>query len=262
MDRFLDTADPQKKAKSKSIQTTLNAQKERLRLLTEGKVDIQPSELATYTHRSVQFAPFSVALQNTLGFLSKQDSIELCKLDDNLVSQLNNEQLIVEAEIEGLRNDIVKLKEELEEVWKDDTEFPYELTSVFIHRGSSPSFGHYFFYSRHLPDKPDSWFKYNDSIVSDVSKDEVLADTTGSTANPYLVSFWIAVFPGDLRWFAACLCQEGFRCCTDRKALRSHDSGGHYFVISAHACSPHVVMPHIYTGTSPLELQLLTERRV
>ena len=65
--------------------------------------------------------------------------------------------------------------------------YPYELTSVFIHRGSSPSFGHYFFYSRNLPSEPDSWFKYNDSDVSAVSKDEVLADTTGSTANPYMV---------------------------------------------------------------------------
>ena len=64
----------------------------------------------------------------------------------------------------------------------------YELTTVFIHPGSSPSWGHYFFYSRNLPDHPESWFKYNDSDVSKVSKDEVLADTTGSTANPYMVS--------------------------------------------------------------------------
>lgn len=80
-----------------------------------------------------------------------------------------------------------QLKEKLEDIWRDDTQVAYELTSVFIHRGTSPSWGHYFFYSRHLPDAPDEWFKYNDSDVSVISKEEVLADTTGSTANPYLV---------------------------------------------------------------------------
>lgn len=90
-------------------------------------------------------------------------------------------------EIEKLRERVKTLKDELEDLWASSRTVEYELTSVFIHRGSSPSWGHYFFYSRHLPDAPDSWFKYNDSDVSLVSKDEVLADTTGSTANPYLV---------------------------------------------------------------------------
>lgn len=40
MDRFLDSADAHKKAKSKRIQTALIAQRERLRLLTEHKVRV------------------------------------------------------------------------------------------------------------------------------------------------------------------------------------------------------------------------------
>lgn len=102
---------------------------------------------------------------------------------------MNDEQEVIKTEVEELRAEIVRLKEELEDIWKDDTTFAYELTSVFIHRGSSPSFGHYFFYSRKLPDKRDDWFKYNDSSVTDVPKGEVLADTTGQNANPYLVRF-------------------------------------------------------------------------
>ncbi|KIJ66462.1 hypothetical protein HYDPIDRAFT_86199 [Hydnomerulius pinastri MD-312] len=172
MDRFLDTTDPQKKSKSKGIQASLNARRERLRLLTEDK-----------------HAPFGASLDGTLSFLTKQESLNLPQLDDELAAQLNNEQETVKMEIEEIRAEIISLKEELENVWKDDKTFPYELTSVFIHRGSSPSFGHYFFYSRHLPDKPDEWFKYNDSTVTEVPKDEVLADTTGSTANPYLLVF-------------------------------------------------------------------------
>lgn len=132
----------------------------------------------------------------------------LPQLDDELVAQLNNEQEVIKTEVEELRTEIVRLKQELEDIWKDDTTFAYELTSVFIHRGSSPSFGHYFFYSRNLPDKPEEWFKYNDSIVAEVAKGEVLADTTGSNANPYLVrsvhrsddeNVWLTVIP-------ACVC--------------------------------------------------------
>ncbi|KAI6154054.1 hypothetical protein BKA82DRAFT_4097016 [Pisolithus tinctorius] len=172
MDRFLDTADPLKKAKSKSIQAALNSYRERLRLLTEDK-----------------HAPFGPPLENTLNFLSKQQSIELSQVNGTLVAQLNDEQTTLSSEVAEVKAEIAKLKEELEGVWKDDRAFPYELTSVFIHRGSSPSFGHYFFYSRHLPEKPDNWFKYNDSVVTEVSKNVVLADTTGSTENPYLLVF-------------------------------------------------------------------------
>lgn len=172
MDRFLDTADPGKRTRSKEIQTELNAQRERLRLLTQDK-----------------HAPFPASLRSTLDFFTKQETLMLTDVDDELVANLTGEPEIVEAEIVGLKDTISKLKEELENVWKDDTSVAYELTSVFIHRGSSPSFGHYFFYSRHLPEQPDNWFKYNDHQVTEVSKNEVLADTTGSTANPYLLVF-------------------------------------------------------------------------
>jgi len=112
-------------------------------------------------------------------------------IDPDVLDALDDEKIGVNAEIAELRARINVLKVELETLWANCTEAAYELTSVFIHRGSSPSWGHYFFYSRHLPESPDSWFKYNDSDVSVVSKDEVLADTTGSTANPYLVSLFL-----------------------------------------------------------------------
>lgn len=38
MDRFLDTADPGKRARSKEVQAELNVRRERLRLLTQDKV--------------------------------------------------------------------------------------------------------------------------------------------------------------------------------------------------------------------------------
>lgn len=129
------------------------------------------------------------ALEQTHLFLSRVECVDVPELDDELLAQLDGEQLIIREEIDVLRARIDRLKEELEAIWRDARVVEYELTSVFIHRGSSPSWGHYFFYSRNLPAKPDEWFKYNDSDVSVVDKAEVLADTTGSTANPYLVCF-------------------------------------------------------------------------
>ena len=108
-------------------------------------------------------------------------------VDGDLLAHLNSEHQTLQTELSDLRAKAARLKEELEAIWREEQRAEYELTSVFVHRGSSASWGHYFFYSRCLPDKPDSWFKYNDSEVTHVRKDEVLADTTGSTANPYLV---------------------------------------------------------------------------
>ena len=108
-------------------------------------------------------------------------------VDQELFASLRYEAMFAKKELEEERRHAAELKAQLEDIWRNEGQALYELTSVFIHRGDSPSWGHYFFYSRNLPDRPNEWFKYNDSDVSVVSKDEVLADTTGSTANPYLV---------------------------------------------------------------------------
>jgi ubiquitin carboxyl-terminal hydrolase 25 len=189
MDRFLDSADIHKKARSKAVQGQLNSCRERIRQLTETKVTdgLNISALMRLLMYS-QYAPFDTALQETQEFLTNQAALDFPEVDDEMLLQLSSECEVVKAELGEQRSVISRLKENLEDIWKSDQEALYELTSVFIHRGDSPSWGHYFFYSRHLPDHPDSWFKYNDSDVSVVSKEEVLADTTGSNANPYLVS--------------------------------------------------------------------------
>ncbi|KAI0095055.1 hypothetical protein BDY19DRAFT_916041 [Irpex rosettiformis] len=170
MDRFLDSADPEKRVRSKDIQSRLNTSRDRIQRLTQGK-----------------HAPFAPALGATVEFLSNQS--ELAGGDSELISRVSEEQSLVVSQLEKERANASKLKKELEDLWKNDTAALYELSSVFIHRGSSPSFGHYFFYSRNLPANPDQWFKYNDSSVTVVSKEEVFADTTGSTANPYMLVF-------------------------------------------------------------------------
>jgi ubiquitin carboxyl-terminal hydrolase 25/28 len=154
-----------------------------LKTRLEKKTLILPNFFLT----DLQDSPYTSFLEHTRKFLAGLQSASLPGIDDGVLGQLSDEQDGIRLEIDALRIRIDQLKNELEMLWRDCTEAAYELTSVFVHRGSSPSWGHYFFYSRHLPNSPDSWFKYNDSDVSVVSKDEVLADTTGSTANPYLV---------------------------------------------------------------------------
>nr|GAT59850.1 predicted protein [Mycena chlorophos] len=170
MDRFLDSADPQKKARGKVIQGELTRCRERIRVLLSHK-----------TGRCASMLDYSARFLATQG--------RGAGVDDALIESLRAEQKHISAEIDTLRGRIDQLKKDLEDLWRDCKDAPYELTSVFIHRGSSPSFGHYFFYSRHLPSHPDEWFKYNDSDVTMIKKSEVLADTTGSTANPYLLVF-------------------------------------------------------------------------
>ncbi|KAF5383997.1 hypothetical protein D9757_006974 [Collybiopsis confluens] len=196
MDRFMDTAEAEKRKRSKAIQDELNGCRERLKILTQGKanVSLHPIKLlgAIDADDLPQNILFSQALEITSKYLSGEGSI-LASLDIPLshlqLSSLQSESSYLQAEVAHLRTRIPQLKAELEDLWKDEKNIEYELTSVFIHRGSSPSFGHYFFYSRNLPDKPDEWFKYNDEEVAEITKEEVLRDTTGETANPYLLVF-------------------------------------------------------------------------
>jgi ubiquitin carboxyl-terminal hydrolase 25 len=79
-------------------------------------------------------------------FLSKLEFL-VPGLDTELLDQVANERELLKSEIEHLRVRAKVLKGELENIWQDETKVAYELTSVFIHRGSSPSWGRYFFYS-------------------------------------------------------------------------------------------------------------------
>ncbi|KAG8685099.1 ubiquitin-specific protease ubp2 [Ceratobasidium sp. 395] len=172
MDRFLANLDPRKKKESKKLEVELTSTRERLRLLTN------PGEGASLT----------TSLTAAKAFLSTFGD-DHPDIDEDLMAHLGEEVKSVEEEIAYTRTRSQELKAQLEEFWKDERQAEYQLASVFIHRGTSPSFGHYFFYSRHLPERPDEWFKYNDSEVTAVGKEEVLADGTGSTANPYLLVY-------------------------------------------------------------------------
>ncbi|KAI1783766.1 hypothetical protein LXA43DRAFT_1129627 [Ganoderma leucocontextum] len=163
MDRFLDSADLGKKARSKAIHTELTAARERVQHLTQEKAcaTLEVSRATTYSP-FVQHAPFAPAFGNTVEYLTKQTVIDL-GLDDEFAVSLSHEESLITEQLRVERERTTALKTQMEEIWKDETAAAYELTSVFIHCGSSPSWGYYFFYSRNLPARPDEWFKYNDA---------------------------------------------------------------------------------------------------
>ena len=179
--------------------------------------------------KNLQDNPFTTSLDNTRNFLNKLQSESIPGIDSEILRGMDIEKGRIHAEIDRLRARTDMLKQELESIWSDCAEAAYELTSVFIHRGSTPSWGHYFFYSRHLPEAPDSWFKYNDSDVTVVSKEEVLADTTGSTANPYLVSLpasRLLMFGSHLIYHTARLRTQRCRCSWHGQSIWRSKHGG------------------------------------
>jgi ubiquitin carboxyl-terminal hydrolase 25/28 len=185
MDRYLDRADPQKKARAKALQASLAQRRQRIDAISRGRVCFLPlffPRLAAYA-----ITQYVSSLENTLNLVRKYDGLGLAEADDELVNAVFTEIGALTEDVHELRTSVAALKAELEQLWSGDAAAVYELTSVFIHRGASPSWGHYFFYARNLPARPDQWFKYNDSEVLEVSKEEVFRDTTGDTANPYLV---------------------------------------------------------------------------
>ncbi|KAF8323953.1 cysteine proteinase [Clavulina sp. PMI_390] len=172
MDRFMDAADPLKKEHSRVIQNQLRSCRNRVAEL---------SERAGVT--------YSETLATAKSVLSGGLASLLPEADAELSTYLESESEFVTVELERSRSEARGAKQALETLWGDSSDAEYELCSVFIHRGNSPSWGHYFFYSRDLPNNPDQWYKYNDSEVTLVGKEEIFQDTTGSTANPYLLVY-------------------------------------------------------------------------
>ncbi|KAK9899710.1 cysteine proteinase [Cystobasidium minutum MCA 4210] len=108
--------------------------------------------------------------------------------DDNILTLLNQHASATEKDIIDTKQRLDACRREVEDIWSDDVENEYELSSVFIHLGAA-GYGHYYLYQRALPYQPERWLKFNDESVTDVQVSEVFADTTGSTANPYWLTY-------------------------------------------------------------------------
>ncbi|WBW74538.1 ubiquitin C-terminal hydrolase Ubp2 [Schizosaccharomyces osmophilus] len=99
---------------------------------------------------------------------------------------LQEETEKIKMELEALAQEEQQKQEERMHLFDDHLKHSYDLLAVFIHRGQA-TFGHYWTYMRDLD--TDVFRKYNDEYVTEVDESEVFADTTGNTANPYMLTY-------------------------------------------------------------------------
>ncbi|KAJ9104496.1 hypothetical protein QFC21_001992 [Naganishia friedmannii] len=185
LDRFLPSANHEKREKSMAITRRIASLRATLNELQYSK---------------------SGPIANDLTNL-KEALFSLDPEQERLYSALETESARVKQAVNEAEKEIVALRAELDALWEEDRECEYELSSIFMHRGgySEQSTGsnvsdlkHVFFYAvscrirrvwRNLPDNPDQYFQYNDETVRLANPKEVLQDTTGSNANPYLLVY-------------------------------------------------------------------------
>jgi len=128
MDRFMEHANPEKRAKSSAIQADLQHCRDRVVTLDAHRPDVSYSEVV---YRA--------------GQLLTAAQPELPEADKELLEYFQAEHTHIVQEVDECRVRAKALKEELEALWENEKRAEYELSSVFIHRGTSPSWGHYFF---------------------------------------------------------------------------------------------------------------------
>ncbi|EPX72684.1 ubiquitin carboxy terminal hydrolase Ubp2 [Schizosaccharomyces octosporus yFS286] len=107
-------------------------------------------------------------------------------ISKKLPQLLHEETEKISMELERLAQEERQTQKERMHLFDNHINHSYDLLAIFIHRGQA-TFGHYWTYMRDL--KTDVFRKYNDEYVTEVDESEVFADTTGNTANPYMLTY-------------------------------------------------------------------------
>ncbi|GAO48267.1 hypothetical protein G7K_2447-t1 [Saitoella complicata NRRL Y-17804] len=174
MDRYLDTAD-------ENIQARREASwKWKAKL---EKLEARKHELVQTETRPL---PIYEALEKTRAYLETMRDKHGMDVDPFILRTLEDEAKRVKAELETIEERITELQSRVNQQFTDLRAHGYRLHSVFIHRGSA-AFGHYWIYIYDFA--RGVWRKYNDQYVTEVGVEEVLRDTTGDTASPYLLTY-------------------------------------------------------------------------
>nr|KIR50274.1 ubiquitin carboxyl-terminal hydrolase 25/28 [Cryptococcus bacillisporus CA1280] len=189
MSRFLTSAPSEKREESVALTREITRVRTRLHSLIN---HIPLSIPSTYKHASSALKQLA------------SSGLDISELNDvlspELYDALDREGDEVIKEIEELQQELPKLKERMDEIWKDVhgeeeeedehvKSYDYELVSVYMHRGKTSGSGHYWTYQAHLPGHSEEFYNYNDEKVTVVPASEVLQDRTGSDANPALLCY-------------------------------------------------------------------------
>ncbi|KAH9817242.1 ubiquitin carboxyl-terminal hydrolase [Melampsora americana] len=140
------------------------------------------------------------SLPEFFGDILNKSDIEFLSTEANAIEE---EIKVVNERVRELKEDVNKMWQEIEQPTKNvsaevaesgmiqvqASSAEYRLVSLFMHRGTA-SGGHYWAIQRQLPEKPERWLKYNDSVVSEVDPLlEVFNEANNSSANPYWLTY-------------------------------------------------------------------------
>lgn len=94
------------------------------------------------------------------------------------LNEIQNLEETIAVQKETLR----KLRFDIERIYSDlqQPSHEFRLHAVFMHEGLA-NFGHYWLYLFDFDQ--NRWLQFNDSIVKEVTAEQVFSDTTGSSAN-------------------------------------------------------------------------------
>jgi uncharacterized UBP type Zn finger protein len=106
--------------------------------------------------------------------------------DQSIVADLSasfnqQQQLIARDKV-----DLEQTDQDLRNLYNHLNDDEYELSAAFVHAGRVNA-GHYYIFIRDFEN--NQWIKYNDEIVSIVTEETVISETTGSDRNAYLLVY-------------------------------------------------------------------------
>ncbi|KAL4429973.1 hypothetical protein ABPG74_000339 [Tetrahymena malaccensis] len=105
--------------------------------------------------------------------VQKQQLIQTIQTLDQYYQQINKNKDVLEKKIKELK--------EQKQFWQNQNKtIKYELFSILIHQGYANT-GHYYCYI--YDDKKQCWFKFNDSVVTKVTEEEVFKQSYGDQDN-------------------------------------------------------------------------------
>ncbi|EPY52736.1 ubiquitin carboxy terminal hydrolase Ubp2 [Schizosaccharomyces cryophilus OY26] len=128
----------------------------------------------------------SVDTLTTLSAWADDQKRSRLPISKKLPQLLQEETEKIKVELKAMKQEEIRLQEERMHLFDGHMKHSYDLLAVFIHRGQA-TFGHYWTYMRDF--NTNVFRKYNDEYITEVDENEVFADTTGNTANPYMLTY-------------------------------------------------------------------------
>lgn len=137
-------------------------------------------------------APALEQVSGALPHLAGADEALRALVREHDPNELAIEAQRVRSEAQTLRGQMAELREANHASWRNEQGVPYELASVFMHRGEA-THGHYFLNQRDFA--RNEWISFNDARVTRIGHDEVMHEYVGHShysptgATSYLVVY-------------------------------------------------------------------------